>query len=49
MNKIKLTNQNKHNIILESCKYWSIKNKYKLIKLIIKFAIKENLRFERIY
>ena len=23
---MKITNQNKHNIILESCKYWSIKN-----------------------
>ena len=46
---MKITKQKNHNIILESCKYWSIKNKYKLIKLIIKFAIKEKLSFPYIY
>jgi hypothetical protein len=44
---MKLTNKNKHNLVLESCKYWSINKKIKLIKLIIEFAIKEKLFFKR--
>jgi|7_EtaG_2_1085326.scaffolds.fasta_scaffold33332_2 hypothetical protein len=35
-----------YNVILESCKNWNVKNKHKLIKLILKFAIKEKLRFK---
>ena len=49
MTPIKVNKRNVHNYILDSCKYWSIKNKYKLIKLIIKFAIKEKLRFKGFY
>ena len=42
---IKVTNKNIHNVILESCKAWSISKKRKLIKLVIEFAKKEKLIF----
>jgi hypothetical protein len=42
---MQITNKNKYNMVLESCKNWSTNTKIKLIKLIIQFAIKEKLKF----
>ena len=49
MTPIKVNKRNVHNYILDGCKYWSIKNKCKLITSILKFAKKENLRFKGFY